>query len=199
MLKQQAILATFETLSLKERRELLSKLTEKSDIIINDVKCRESSFIYDVTYEDIDKKFVEFLFSSFTSRIFFFKEDIYKCYRLFKIIKEKCNFVLWERGYDGCTINTFSLAYHPNSAWKSEISERGEWNDSYLPVRRGAFLENKEEFFTQMMKYCNNGCYVCLMSGGIFNLYESLYDLTIHEDVYNTYVKDWQLPKYSEL
>lgn len=32
MLKQQAIAATFETLTLNERRKLLSKLAEKSDM-----------------------------------------------------------------------------------------------------------------------------------------------------------------------
>jgi hypothetical protein len=195
MLKKVAILATFETFSLQERRELLSKLVEKSDVIINDAKCHESLFIY----ENIDKKFVEFLFSSFRSKIFFFKEDIYKCYRLFQIIKEKCNFVSWERGYDGCTINTCSLAYYPNSTWKTEVAERGEWNDSYRPLRRGDFFENKEEFFNKMMEYCNNGCYVCLISGGVLDLYENIYDLAIYQDIYDKYIKDWNLPPYSQI
>ena len=193
MLKQQAILATFETLSLDERRKLLSMLAEKSDLIINGRECEESPFIYDVTYQDIDETFVKFLFSAY-SRVFFFKEDIYKCYRLFHIIKEKCNFVLWRRNHD--IKDTFCLAYQPNSTWKVQIAEE---DDSSYPIKPCSFLENKEEFFTHMLEYCNNGCYVCLMSGGIFNLYESLYDLTIYEDVYERYVKDWNLPKYSEL
>ena len=146
MLKQQAILATFETLSLKERRKLLSMLAEKSDLIINERECEESPFKYDVTYQDIDETFVKFLFSAY-SRVFFFKEDIYKCYRLFHNIKEKCNFVLWRRNHD--IKDTFCLAYQQNSTWKVQIAEE---KDPSYPVRR-RFLENKEEFFTHMLEY----------------------------------------------
>ena len=194
MLKQQAILATFETLPLDEKRKLLSKIAEKSDMIINDRECEESHpFMYQITYEDIDEKFVEFLFSAY-SRVFFYKEDIYKCYRLFQRIKAKCNYVLWRRNED--IRDTFSLAYKPDSNWEVHIVEELY---SSCPIRRGSFLENKEEFFTHMLEYCNNGCYVCLMSGGVFDLYESLYDLTIYEDVYLKYIKDWDLLPYSEL
>jgi hypothetical protein len=30
-------------------------------------------------------------------------------------------------------------------------------------------------------------------------LYESLYDLTIREEIYNRFINEWNLPKYSEV
>jgi PHD/YefM family antitoxin component YafN of YafNO toxin-antitoxin module len=201
MLKKVAILATFETFSLQERRELLSKLVEKSDVILND-HVEENILTYNVEY-NLDEKFNKFLFASFTSKIIFFKEDICKCYRLFQIIKEKCNYVLWRRDNDDCIRDTFCLCYRKNSN-KWEVKVKEEKDPSY-PIGKDLYETSKENFFKILLEYCNNGCFICLMNDDVPNnpdyviLYESLYDLTIREEIYNRFINEWNLPKYSEI
>ena len=188
MLKEKAILATFETLSLDERRKLLGKLAEKSNLVVNHWICEDENIFRDEEIRDIPQYFLQFLFNSFEKKKFYFKEHIQKAFRLFLLIKEKCNYASLKRSED--TGNTFCLAYKPGvQTWELKLI------DYPYPI----CLTNKEEFFNELLQSFYRNCYVCLLYKGEFNYYQSFYDLATDKDEYNLYRKKWKLPKFSEL
>ena len=194
MLKQQAILATFETLPLDERRKLLGKLAEKSNLVVNHWICEDENIFRDEEICDIPQYFLQFLFNwtDEKKKTFYFKEHIQKAFRLFLLIKEKCNYASLKRSEDrGNTFNnTFCLAYKPGvQTWELKLI------DYPYPI----CLTNKEEFFDTLLQSFYRNCYVCLLYKGEFNYYQSFYDLATDKDEYHLYRKKWKLPKFSEL
>lgn len=196
MLKHEAILATFETLSLDERRKLLARMAEKSNLVVNYWVTEEEN-IFREQVRDVPEYFLNFIFSSTSERqkIFYFKEYIQKAFRLFLLIKEKCNYASWKRSKH-CD-NTFCLAYKPGvQTWELKIIEE---NNPYRPIFPGNCLTDKEEFFDVLLKSISEACYVCLLYKNEFNYYQTFYDLATDKDEYRIYRKKWKLPKYLDL
>ena len=194
MLKHEAILATFETLSLDERRKLVAKMAEKSNLIVNHWVTEEEN-IFREQVRDVPEYFLHFLFNSFEKKIFYFKEYIQKVFRLFLLVKEKCNYASWKRSKH--SDNTFCLAYKPGvQTWELKIIEE---NNPYHPISPGNCLTDKQEFFDVLLKSISESCYVCLLYKNEFNYYQSFYDLATDKDEYKIYRKKWKLPKYLDL
>ena len=194
MLKHEAILATFETLSLDERRKLVAKMAEKSNLVVNHWVTEEEN-IFREQVRDVPEYFLHFLFNPFEKKIFYFKEHIQKAFRLFLLVKEKCNYASWKRSKH-CD-NTFCLAYKPGiQTWELKIIEE---NNPYHPIFPGNCLTDKQEFFDILLKSISEACYVCLLYKNEFNYYQSFYDLATDKDEYRIYRKKWKLPKYLDL
>ena len=193
MLKHEAILATFETLSLDERRKLITKLAAKSNLVVNYWVTEEEN-IFREQVRDVPDYFLNFLFSSTSERrkIFYFKEYIQKAFRLFLLVKEKCNYASWKRSKH--SDNTFCLAYKPGvQTWELKIIEENN------PIFPGNCVTDKQEFFDELLKSISASCYVCLLYKNEFNYYQSFYDLATDKDEYRIYRKKWKLPKYLDL
>ena len=167
MLKQKAILATFNTLSLEEKRKLLNELLDSAGILVRDYRDTElgGKIEYADSIEDFLKLSIEKQFVDFIRRIddyyIFKKEDIQTHYKLYQIVKEKCNIGIWKyifRG-DECSReleNEFYLGYDP---------KRTEWQGFH--VRIGYDDDNtftpmqKEDFFNNML-YEATKCNICI-------------------------------------
>jgi hypothetical protein len=165
----------------------------RSDLIVNYNNFEDENVFRHNNKESIPgvpNDFLELLFRS-EIKTFYFKEDIQKCFRLFQIVKDKCNYVQWTRvdWKDG-----FCLGYRRNTDWKVKIVE--EKNPVYPIVER---FQEKKQIFDAMIEICSDGCYICLMENDQFILYENLYDISTNEDIYNRYINEWNLPEYSNL
>ena len=107
MLKQKAILATFNTLSLEEKRKLLNELLDSADIVVRDYRDTElggqieyPDSIEDFLKADVEEQFIYFI-SSVDNYFIFKKEEIDAFYQLYKSVKEKCNIGIWKHTVRG--------------------------------------------------------------------------------------------------
>ena len=67
------------------------------------------------------------------------------------------------------------------------------------PIFPGNCVNDKQEFFDELLKSISEACYVCLLYKNEFNYYQSFYDLATDKDEYRIYRKKWKLPKYLDL
>ena len=167
MLKQKAILATFNTLNIDEKRKLLNELLDSAGILIRDYRDTElgGKLEYADSIEDFLKLSIEKQFVDFIRRIddyyIFKKEDIQTHYKLYQIVKEKCNIGIWKyifRG-DECSReleNEFYLGFDPNrTEWQGFHVRIGYDDDNiFTPIQ-------KEEFFNNML-YEATKCNICI-------------------------------------
>ena len=167
MLKQKAILATFNTLSLEEKRKMLNELVDSAGILIRDYRSTELGGEISIadTLEDFLKLSPEEQFAYFVSRVdnyyIFKKEDIEKHYKLYQIVKEKCNIGIWRHTFRGdeCyrdTKDEFYLGFDPKRTdWEGFHVNMGYDDDNtFTPME-------KEDFFNNML-YEASKCNICI-------------------------------------
>ena len=167
MLKQKAILATFNTLSLDEKRELLNEILDSAGILVRDY--RDSELGGKVEYPDTmgdffklsrEKQFISFMYR--VENYFIFKKEyIETIYKLYQRIKEKSNIGIWKHTFRGDECyrelkDEFYLGYDPKrTEWKGFHVNMGYDDDNiFTPM-------GKEEFFNHML-YEATSCQICI-------------------------------------
>ena len=190
MLKQKAILATFDTLGLEEKRELLNKILDSAGILVRDYRSTELGGKIPIsdTIEDFLKLSREEQFVDFISRIddyfIYKKEDIQAFYKLYQQIKDKCNICIWKYTFRGdeCyreTKNEFYLGFDPKrTEWEGVHIDVGyDGDDTFTSIE-------KEEFFNNML-YDATRCYICIPQS------ETTYQGSMLEKTYSTSLSDF--------
>ena len=167
MLKQKAILATFNTLSLEEKRKMLNELVNSAGILIRDYRSTElggkipiADTIGDFLELNIQEQFVDFI--ARVDRYYIFKkEDIETHYKLYQIVKEKCNIGIWKHTFRmGESYrklkNEFELGFDPRrTKWEGFHVDIGYDDDNtFTPME-------KEDFFNNML-YEATKCNICI-------------------------------------
>ena len=152
MLKQKSILATFNTLSLEEKRKLLNELLDSAGILIRDYRNTElggeipiADTIKDFLELNIQEQFVDFI-SRVDKYYIFKKEDIETHYKLYQSIKEKCNIGIWRHTFRGdeCyrdTKDEFYLGFDPKrTKWEGFHVDIGYDDDNtFTPMEKEVF------------------------------------------------------------
>ena len=167
MLKQKAILATFNTLSLNEKRDLLNEILDSAGILVRDYRDSElggkvefTDTIEDFLQLGVEKQFIDFI-SRVDNYFIFKKEEIERFFQLYQSVKERCNVGIWKHTFRGdeCyreTKNEFYLGYEPKrTEWKGFHVNMGYDDDNtFTPM-------GKEEFFNHML-YEATSCQICI-------------------------------------
>jgi hypothetical protein len=195
MLKSEAILATFDTLDLEERRKLLKELISRSDLYLNtyDKEDMNGNYENDEKDENLsdEEKFIQFVYRINTSKIFIKKEDVKSCFILFEHFKEKCNFGYYKKyeNEEGKLMYDFYIAYD---------SERTVWSGSKMSIYKSEQTLDKEDFFQRLINYADK-LWVCSENKNInvkrifYRFNYRLFHIFEDKDILNEYVKGWEI------